>query len=98
MHRYACGSPFVELALDEDERFGLPCNAAHLRLVGGKLSLDKPLEDGKTPVEIFEVRLGWLVDHHDLWLFNLGRLLPFCSYKGRVLVAREDPVRYRLVT
>jgi hypothetical protein len=92
-HEYACRALFVELALDEDKCFGSPCDASCLRLVGGKLPLDKPLKDRETPIRIFEVLLGRLVDLHDLW-----RLLSFCSYKGHVLVAREDSVWYQLVT
>jgi hypothetical protein len=34
-------------------------------LIGGELSFDKPLEDWKTPVGIFKVQLGRLVDRHD---------------------------------
>jgi hypothetical protein len=97
-HEYACDSPLVELALDEGERFCSPRNVSGLCLVEGKLTFDKPLEDRKTPVGIFKVQLRWLVDHHDLWLFNLWQVLPLCSYRGRVLVAHEDPVRYRLAT
>jgi hypothetical protein len=70
-HEYGYSSPFVEITLDEDKRFGSSRDTMCLRLVGGKLPLDKPLEDRETPIRIFEVRLGRLVDLHDLWLFNL---------------------------
>jgi hypothetical protein len=97
-HEYACGSPLVERALDQDGCFCSLCDVSGLRLVGRKLSLDKTLEDRKTLIKIFKVPLGRPVDRHDLWLFILWRLLPLFSYRGRVLVACEDPVRYRLVT
>jgi hypothetical protein len=65
-HEYSCGSPFVELTLDENEHFGSPCDATRLHLVGWKLPIDKPLKDRETPIKIFKVRFGWLVDRHDL--------------------------------
>jgi hypothetical protein len=36
-----------------------------------------------------------LVNHPDLWLFNLKCLLPHCSHRRLVLVTREEPMQYR---
>jgi hypothetical protein len=69
-----------------------------LHLIGGKLPLDKPLENRKTPIQVLEIQLGLLVDLHDFWSFSLWWLLPFCTYRGRVLIAHEDPVWHRLAT
>jgi hypothetical protein len=97
-HEYANCSPLIELALDEDECLCSPCDASSLRMIGGQPSLDKPLQDRESPVGVFKIQLGQLIDHHDFKLLNLWRLLPLCSHRGRVLVTREDPVWYRLAT
>jgi hypothetical protein len=54
-HEYASCSPLVELTLDEDQCLCSPCDVLSLRLVGGKLSFDKPLEDREPPVGIFKI-------------------------------------------
>jgi hypothetical protein len=97
-HEYACGSPLVKLTLDEDERFCSPCDVSDLHLIGEKLSFDKPLKDRKMPVGIFKVQVRRLFNLHDFWPFNVGRLLPICSHRGRVFITRKDPMRHRLST
>jgi hypothetical protein len=97
-HEYASSSSLVELALDEDEHLCSPHNASSLRLVGGQLPFDKTLKDWGPPVGIFEIQLRLLIDRHDFRFFDLWRLLPLCSHRGRVLIAGKNPVRYRLAT
>jgi hypothetical protein len=56
-HEYASSPALVELDVDEDKSFCLAGDAPGFRLVGRDLPLDKPLEDGESPVGIFEVHL-----------------------------------------
>jgi hypothetical protein len=54
-HDYASSPALVELAVDEDKSFCSSGDAPGFRLVRRELPLDKPLEDGESPVVIFEV-------------------------------------------
>jgi hypothetical protein len=85
-HEYAGSLTLVEFAVDEDESFCSAGDSPGFRLVGGELPLDKPLEDGESPVRIFEVHLWWLINRHDLGLWLLEWLLPFFSYGWLVLI------------
>jgi hypothetical protein len=53
-HEYASRPALVELAVDEDKSFWSVGDALGFRLVGRELPLDKPLEDGESPIGIFE--------------------------------------------
>jgi hypothetical protein len=54
-HEYAGNPALVELAIDEDKSFCLAGDALGFCLVGRELPLEKPLEDGESPIGIFEV-------------------------------------------
>jgi hypothetical protein len=65
-HEYAGRPALVELAVDDDKGFRATGDASGFCLVGRKLPLDQPIEDGETPVGILKVYFRWLVDCHDL--------------------------------
>jgi hypothetical protein len=67
-HEYAGGPVLVEFAVDEDESFCSAGDSPGFRLVEREPPLDKPLEDGESPVGIFEVHLWWLINRHDFGL------------------------------
>jgi hypothetical protein len=95
-HEYAGSPMIVEFAVDEDESFYSASDASGCCLVGGELSLDQPLEDGKTPVRILKVNFWRLINRHDLELRLLGWLLAFFSYGWLMLITCKDPLRIRL--
>jgi hypothetical protein len=72
--------------------FCLAGDAPGFRLVGRELTLDKALEDGESPVGIFEVHFWWLINHHDFGLWLLGWPLAFFSYGRLMLITCENPV------
>jgi hypothetical protein len=98
LHEYAGSPALVELAVDEDESFRSAGDAPSFHLVGGKLSFDKPLEDGESLIGIFEVYLWWLINRHDLRLWLFGQLLAFFSHGRLMLVTRENAVGNRAST
>jgi hypothetical protein len=57
-HEYVSGPALVELAVDEDKRFGSAGDAPGFCLVGRELPLDQPLEDGELQVGILKVTSG----------------------------------------
>jgi hypothetical protein len=67
-HEFADGPMLVEFAVDEDKSFCSMGDAPGFHLVGWEFPLDKPLEDGKSPVGIFEVHFLWLINRHDFGL------------------------------
>jgi hypothetical protein len=71
-HEYAGSPALVELAVDEDKSFCSAGDAPGFRLIGRELPLDKPLEDGESPIRIFEVHFWWLINRQDLGLRLLG--------------------------
>jgi hypothetical protein len=93
-HEYVCRTSLVELVINEGERLGSPRDAVCFRLVGRHLPFDEPLEDGETPVWIFKVRLGLLIDLHDFRLLRFLWLLSVDSDSRHVLVAGEHTVWY----
>jgi hypothetical protein len=97
-HEYAGSPALVELTVDEDESFRSAGNAPGFRLVGRKLPFDKPLEDGESPIGIFEVYLWRLVNCHDLGLWLFGRLLTFFLHGRLMLVTCENVVGNRALT
>jgi hypothetical protein len=54
-HEYVGGPALVELAVDEDKRFGSAGDASVFCMVGRELPLDQPLEVGEPPVGILKV-------------------------------------------
>jgi hypothetical protein len=54
-HEYASSPALVELTVDEDKSFGSAGDVSGFRLVVRELPLDKPLEDGESPIGIFEI-------------------------------------------
>jgi hypothetical protein len=97
-HEYAGGPTLVELAVNENKRFGSVGNAPGFCLVGRELPLDQPLEDGEPPVGILKVYFWWPVDCHDLGPRLFGGLLTLFSYGRLMLITREDPMGDRAAT
>jgi hypothetical protein len=97
-HEYVGSPALVELAVDEDESFCSTGDTPGFRLVGRELPLDQPLEDGESPIGVFEIHFWWLINRHDLGLRLLGWLLTFFSYGQLMLITRENPVGNRAST
>jgi hypothetical protein len=93
VHEYACLTSLVKVALDEDESLCPSYDTTHFHLVGRQLPFDKPVEDGKAPIWIFKVQLGWLVDLHDLGPLLLWAF-PLHTHGWHVVVTCEHAMQY----